>query len=154
MDSKREIRSLPYLRRNFGSGFIFGVGLISFIDETVFHQILHWHHFYDQSTTEMGLISDGFFHAFSWMATIGGLFLYADLRRRNAWLPIRWLGGLLIGSGLFQFYDGTIQHKIFRLHQIRYVNNVLYYDIAWNLLAVIFVLCGLMFIYRPAKEFK
>jgi uncharacterized membrane protein len=36
-----------------------GVGLVGFIDETVFHQLLHWHHFYDKSTLAVGLVSDG-----------------------------------------------------------------------------------------------
>ncbi|MEH7155020.1 DUF2243 domain-containing protein, partial [Neobacillus drentensis] len=95
---------------NFWSGLLFGIGLVAFIDETVFHQLLHWHHFYDKSTTEIGLVSDGFFHAFSWFATVGSLFMLADLRRRKGWLPKRWLGGVLLGAGGFQLYDGTIQH--------------------------------------------
>ena len=49
-------------RRNMWSGILFGVGLIAFIDETVFHQLLRWHHFYDKSTTDVGLITDGIFH--------------------------------------------------------------------------------------------
>ncbi|CAM5240166.1 hypothetical protein LSPH24S_06093 [Lysinibacillus sphaericus] len=64
----------PYAKRNIWSGFLFGIGL-AFIDETFFHQLLRWHHFYDKSTTDIGLISDGFFHAFSWFATIAGLCL-------------------------------------------------------------------------------
>nr|WP_241429132.1 DUF2243 domain-containing protein [Agrococcus sp. ARC_14] len=36
---------------------MFGVGLVAFIDETVFHQLLHWHHFYDRGTPELGLVS-------------------------------------------------------------------------------------------------
>lgn len=46
---------------NFWSGILFGLGMIAFIDETVFHQLLHWHHFYDKSTTDVGLVSDGLF---------------------------------------------------------------------------------------------
>jgi len=34
-------------------------GVAAFFDETVFHQLLHWHHCYDPSTTEVGLVSDG-----------------------------------------------------------------------------------------------
>ena len=71
-----------YLNRNIFSGFLFGLGLVAFLDEAIFHQILHWHHFYDKSTTSIGLISDGIFHVFSWFATVGALFLVADLRRR------------------------------------------------------------------------
>jgi len=61
-----------------------GVGVAGFVDETVFHQLLHWHHFYDTSTPAIGLVFDGFFHAGSWFAVVGGLFLFADLRRRQA----------------------------------------------------------------------
>ena len=50
-----------------------GVGVASFIDETVFHQLLHWHHFYDKSTPDVGLVSDGVFHAGGWLAMVVGL---------------------------------------------------------------------------------
>src|SRR5690606_34080924 len=108
------------------------------------HQLLHWHHFYDKSTTAVGLISDGLFHAFSWFATIGGLFLFADLRRRNDLQLKRWWGGLLLGAGAFQLYDGIIQHKLMRLHQIRYVEHVIIYDVVWNILAGVMLIIGLV----------
>ena len=133
-----------YSKRNFWSGFLFGIGLIAFVDEALFHQILHWHHFYDKSTTDVGLVSDGLFHALSWFATIAGLFLLADLRRKNGYWFKRWLAGMLIGIGAFQLYDGTIQHKIMRLHQIRYVDNVIVYDLVWNISAAIILLIGIV----------
>ncbi len=139
---------LVYSNRNLWSGFLFGIGVAAFIDETVFHQLLRWHHFYDKSTTDVGLISDGLFHAFSWFATIGGLFLLADLRRRNALWITRWWAGVLLGAGGFQFYDGTIQHKIMRIHQIRYVENVIVYDLVWNISAVLMMVIGLSLIVR------
>jgi len=125
------------------SGFLFGIGLNAFIDETIFHQLLHWHHFYDRSTTTAGLISDGLFHAFSWFATVGGLFMLADLRRRGKLIWKTWTGGVLLGAGLFQLYDGTVQHKWMRLHQIRYGVDIVPYDIAWNLTAILMILAGL-----------
>ena len=36
--------------RNVLSGGLLGLGVAAFVDETVFHQLLHWHHFYDKST--------------------------------------------------------------------------------------------------------
>ncbi|GGX70250.1 hypothetical protein GCM10010515_42450 [Streptomyces fructofermentans] len=60
------------------------MGIAAFIDETVFHQLLHRHHFYDKSTSSVGLVSDGIFHAFGWFAVAIGLALVADLRRREA----------------------------------------------------------------------
>lgn len=134
------------------SGILFGVGLIAFVDETVFHQLLRWHHFYDKSTTDIGLISDGIFHAFSWFATIAGLFLFADLRRRKDLIFQRWLGGVLLGIGVFQLYDGIIQHKWMRIHQIRYVDNVIVYDIVWNVSALIILLIGLFLLFRSSKN--
>ena len=141
-----------YLGRNLLSGFLFGVGMVAFIDETIFHQLLHWHHFYDKSTMNVGLVSDGFFHAFSWFATIGGLFLFADLRRRKALWVTRWIGGVLLGAGWFQLYDGTIQHKIMRIHQIRYVDNVFIYDWVWNILAAIMIAIGIFISIRTKRK--
>jgi len=138
---KKNMRT--FASRNFWSGFLFGIGLVAFIDETFFHQLLRWHHFYDKSTTDIGLISDGLFHAFSWFATIAGLFLLADLRRRNGYWFKRWMAGLLLGAGGFQLYDGIIQHKLMRIHQIRYVDNVVTYDIIWNIIAAVILLFGI-----------
>ncbi len=142
-----------YQGRNLLSGALFGIGFAAFIDETVFHQILHWHHFYDKSTTEIGLISDGLFHAFSWFATVGGLFLIADLRRRQAFWHMKWWGGKLLGAGTFQLYDGIIQHKLMKLHQIRYVDNLFIYDLVWNILAVLMILGGLFLTFK-SKDHK
>jgi len=143
---------ISYSARNVWSGLLFGLGLVAFIDETIFHQLLHWHHFYDKSTTELGLISDGLFHAFSWFATIGGLFMFADLRRRNALWPARWSGGILLGAGAFQLYDGIIQHKVMRLHQIRYVPEVFVYDLVWNISAALMVILGIILLVRTSRN--
>ncbi|SDD23911.1 Uncharacterized membrane protein [Terribacillus halophilus] len=141
-----------YKRRNILSGFLFGVGLVAFIDEAVFHQLLHWHHFYDLSSTTWGLVSDGFFHALSWFATVGGLFLFADLRRRKRLIPLRWFGAVLLGIGVFQLYDGLIQHKVFRIHQIRYGVDIFYYDLIWNVTAVLLIAAGILCISLARRK--
>lgn len=61
----------------------------------------------------------------SWGATIGGLFIVADLRRRDVFQQTRWWGGVLLGAGGFQLYDGVIQRKVLGIHQLRYVPDVL-----------------------------
>jgi uncharacterized membrane protein len=137
--------------RSLWAGGLTGIGFIAFIDETVFHQLLHWHHFYDRSTTAAGLVSDGWFHALSWFATIGGMFLYADLRRKKAFSRMRWQAGILLGAGIFQLYDGTVQHKLMRLHQIRYVEHVEVYDWVWNIIAALMIVAGTM-LSRHAKQ--
>lgn len=147
-------RKISNRNLNLWSGFLFGVGLVAFIDEAIFHQLLHWHHFYDKATTEIGLISDGLFHAFSWFATIFSLFLFADLRRKRALQFKRWLGGLLLGSGVFQLYDGVIQHKLMRLHQIRYNTPILPYDLTWNITAAALILIGLVLMNSTTSQLQ
>jgi uncharacterized membrane protein len=137
-------------RNNLVSGLLLGIGAVAFIDEAVFHQLLHWHHFYDKSTTDVGLVSDGLFHAASWFATIAALFLFADLRRREAFQKERWWSGILLGAGAFQLYDGIVQHKLFGLHQIRYGVEIAPYDIVWNVIAVAMLVAGIVLLRREA----
>ena len=77
-------------KRTIWSGVLTGVGLVAFLDETVFHQLLHWHHFYDGSTLAVGLVSDGLFHAGGFIALVAGLFLLADTHHRGRFVPKRW----------------------------------------------------------------
>ncbi len=138
--------------RSLRSGVLIGMGVAAFIDETVFHQLLHWHHFYDKSTPTVGLVSDGYFHAVGWAAVVVGLFLFADLQRRAATVPRRvWAGGL-IGWGGFQLYDGLFQHKVLGLHQIRYHVNLLPYDLVWNIAGGIGLVAGLLLLRGHARS--
>jgi uncharacterized membrane protein len=138
-------------RRNLLSGLLLGVGMVATLDEVVFHQLLHWHKFYDKATTELGLVSDGLFHAFSWGATVAALFLLGSLRRDRVVDRQRVLGGVLTGAGAFQLYDGLVQHKLFGLHQIRYQVDLLPYDLTWNVLAVALLVAGLVLVRRSGR---
>jgi uncharacterized membrane protein len=139
-------------RRSIMAGALMGVGVAGFVDETVFHQLLHWHHFYDRSTPSWGLISDGIFHAVSWFCVVGGLFLFADLRRRRVWHKTSHLAGFCLGLGVFQLYDGTIQHKWWHLHQIRYHVATLPYDLVWNVIAAMVIALGVALLLRARRE--
>jgi len=137
--------------RSVVAGVLIGVGVAAFLDETVFHQLLHWHHFYDGSTLEAGLLSDGVFHAGGWLAIVVGLFLFADLQRRRTTVPKRvWAGGLL-GWGVFQLYDGLFQHKVLGLHQIRYEVDLLPYDLAWNISGAVGAVVGIVLLTGRAR---
>src|SRR3954453_11359713 len=125
--------------RSVWAGVLIGIGIAAFVDETVFHQLLHWHNFYDKSTPDVGLVSDGLFHAFGWFAVVIGLVMVSDLRRRAALARRGSVGGILSGAGGFQLYDGTIQHKVLQLHQIRYHVDLAPYDWTWNILALVLI---------------
>ena len=141
-------------RRTVLAGALLGAGIAaSVVDLAVFHLILHWHHFYDLSTTGVALFSDGLFHAFGWFVTVGSLFLLADVRRRGTAPWGRWTGGLLTGLGGFQLLDGVLLHKVLRIHQVRYDVDLLLYDATWIGTAVLALAAGLGVLHRarPAR---
>lgn len=101
-------------------GSLIGIGLVGVLDELVLHQLLGWHDFYDKSTSAIGLVSDGILHVASTVPLVlGAHLLFSDRGRlvgddaRRAWTAV------LLGGGAFNFYDGTIQHKLLKLHQVR-----------------------------------
>lgn len=141
-------------RDSFRAAMLIGIGLMSGIDEIIFHQVLAWHHFYDRSTTKIGLMTDGILHAAELVVVVAGFFRMLELRKHGSLVKSFATAGLFIGLGLFQLFDGVIDHKVLRLHQIRYVDNVLPYDIAWNLAALILLMIGLVLWRKARKSIK
>ena len=128
---------------------LLGIGLMAAIDEIVFHQILAWHHFLDRSTPAISLMSDGLLHSAELLMLAAGFYLFVRLSRDQA--VSRWhaWAGLLFGAGGFQLFDGIVDHKVLRLHQVRYVDNLWPYDLAWNGFGVLLLAVG-FFIWRRA----
>jgi uncharacterized membrane protein len=131
---------------------LIGMAVMAGVDEIVFHQLLGWHHFYDRSTTSVGLLSDGLLHTAELLALVAGFFLYADLRRRRALAPAHARAGFLLGLGVFQLFDGIVDHKLLRLHQIRYGVDVTPYDWVWNLGGLGLLLIGCAMAVRAARR--
>lgn len=130
-------------RRLLWSGLLFGCGIAgAIVDLFVFHLGLQWHHFYDRSTARVALVADGFFHAFIWFITVAGLFWLADVRRRVEVPWRRWTGAVVLGVGLFQLFDGVVNHKVLRIHQIRYDVDLLPYDATWIGAALVLMVLG------------
>ena len=76
---------------------LIGIGVMAAVDEIIFHQILAWHHFYDRSTSDIALMTDGFLHAAEIIAIISGFFpwsgSFAYLNCQEIELQIRILPG-------------------------------------------------------------
>lgn len=145
-----ELRT-EYASRNLWSGLLFGIGGMAFVDEVFFHQLLQWHHFYDLSTPRVGIFADGLLNSFAWFAAIGGLFLFADLRRRSAVWMKRWVAAVFLGLGGFQLFDGIIDHKVLQTHQVRYGVELLPYDLAWNMFGAILLVIGIALLKQSKK---
>ena len=122
-----------------------GIGMAGSLDEIVLHQLLRWHHFYDRGSQAAGLIADGIFHLGSTAALGIGLVLLVQ-RWRTGPDPLRQsAAGMLLGAGGFNLYDGTIQHKLLGLHQVRAgAPNNLPYDLVFIGVAAVTLLAGLL----------
>lgn len=148
--SRRALR-----RRTLWTGFLLGVGLIGTLDGTVVHELLQWHRFYIDTTQFWQVFIDGVFHLGSALLLfIGALLLWrqrrdlAHLRDGGAALG----AGLLLGMGAFNLYDGTVQHKLLRLHPVRLnVENQLPYDLTWNAVALLLLGLGWWLWRRGAR---
>ena len=138
------------LKRSLTATLPLGIGMMAAIDEVIFHQILAWHHFFDWGTPAFSLLSDGLLHSGELIFFVLGFFMFADLRSRRKLNRTAAWAGFVLGLGAFQLFDGIIDHKLLRLHQIRYVDNVLLYDLIWNAFGLLLLLAGFL-IYRRAR---
>ena len=130
------------------AGVLVGVGFVAAVDEIVFHQLLGWHHFYDRSTPMIGLISDGILHAVELMFLAAGLIALLNLQRNATLTMLPVVAGFFLGMGGFQLFDGIINHKILRIHQIRYGVDVLPYDVIWIAVALVLLGVGILLTRR------
>lgn len=137
-------------RRSLASSLLLGIGLMAGLDEIVFHQLLAWHHFFDWSTLAFGLVSDGLLHSGELIILVLGFFMLADLRARHALAPRMAWASFVLGLGGFQLFDGIVDHKVLRLDQVRYVDHLLPYDLAWDGVGVLLLLIGYA-LYRHAR---
>lgn len=144
--------SVPEYRRSLAVTMLIGIGVMAAVDEIVFHQLLAWHHFYDNSTPAVALFSDGLLHAAELIVLIAGFFLFSDLRRRQVLAARRAWAGFFIGAGAFQLFDGIVDHKVLRLHQVRYVEDLLPYDLAWNAFGLLLLLTGIAILARARSR--
>jgi uncharacterized membrane protein len=119
-----------------------GIGLMAAVDEIVFHQLLAWHHFFDRSTLAIALLSDGLLHAAELLMLAAGAYLFMRLSRQRSVSQRAAWAGLLFGAGGFQLFDGIVNHKLLRLHQVRYVDELWLYDLAWNGFGVVLLVIG------------
>jgi uncharacterized membrane protein len=141
----------PHQRATVWTGAILGVGLMGAVDSIIFHQLLQWHNFYYDTTEFWRIFSDGLLQAFTaGMLFFGAMRLWGQRHRINEVVTSRLIwAGIILGAGAFQLFDGTVIHKVLRLHQIREgVENNLPYDIAWNGFAVLLLVMGWVLLQR------
>lgn len=116
-------------------GGIFGFGFGALLDVIVFHMIIQTHHLlsglYDPMTYD-GLRTNVMFDGLFALAMLGIMGIGAGMlwrmanRTRQPLSTLTVLGVTLVGMGVFNVYDGTIDHYVLDIH------NVVYGTEAWN----------------------
>ncbi len=148
------------------TGFLLGIGLAGFIDETIFHQLLQWHNFYWATDAHGRILSDGLFHAVSTLILLWGAFrLWQDRASSAPGRSSGTIAGILIGGGGFNAYDGVVQHVILHLHLVNEhvcptlnINNSIAtcpndipYEIVWIVVGAALLAAGLVWWRRLAS---
>lgn len=129
-----------------------GVGIMAGVDTIIFHQLLGWHHFYDLATPAIGLASDGILHAVELLVLVAGFFMFADVRRQRELARGHAWAGFFLGAGGFQLFDGVVNHKVLRVHQIRYDVYLLPYDVAWIASGLLLLAVGAVILLRARGD--
>lgn len=121
------------------SALVIGFGMGGFLDFMLLHLILQWHHMISNrlppntlEALQQNTFWDGVGQAIMWGITLAGIFLLLHAAQQRAPLPttLRFVGLFVLGWGIFNFLDGTLNHYVFALHNVREdVPNVH----AWNL---------------------
>lgn len=132
---------------------LLGIGFMAAVDEIIFHQVLAWHHFVNADSSALALASDGLLHTIELVLLAVGAAILLRLHETGLHAKGYRSAGFLLGMGGFQLFDGIVTHKILELHQVRYVDELFLYDIAWNMAGLI--LLGLGFgLLRRARRGK
>lgn len=109
------------------AGIVLGFGLGGFFDGIVFHQILQTHSMATAhpdpaiaEDMELQVLLDGIFHLVTYLLTIVGVILVWRASQISAvsLSGQTLLGAALIGWGLFNLVEGTINHHILQLHHV------------------------------------
>jgi uncharacterized membrane protein len=137
------------------ASMVLGIGLGGFVDGIVFHQILQWHgmlsnHIPPDSLTDakVNMFWDGIFHAFTLICTTIGVIMLWKLSRRGKVNSSGYLltGGLLIGWGLFNLVEGTIDHHMLQLHNVNeFAGNPDFWNYGFLAFSLIVLILGWIF---------
>lgn len=132
-------------------GILLGIGLGGFFDGIVLHQILQWHHLVSETyhpdtlhNLQINTLADGLFHAFTWMASVIGLFYvwFGTRGEHSRWSTRAFLGTLLLGWGGFNLVEGIVDHQILGIHHVRPGPDWLAYDIGFLVWGLVMAVVG------------
>ncbi|AVH74060.1 DUF2243 domain-containing protein [Nostoc sp. 'Lobaria pulmonaria (5183) cyanobiont'] len=156
-----EAKSETFYRRAplISAGICLGVGLGGFLDGILLHQLLQWHHMLSSirpltniANIDLNMVWDGLFHALDWVFTVVGLVLLwrAGGRDDVPWSSQTFIGSLTIGTGLFDFVEGLIDHQILGIHHVKAGPNQLVWDLGFLAFGALLIVIGSIVIKKES----
>lgn len=145
------------------AGLVLGMGLGGLADGIILHQILGWHHLvcYSAQCVPVSIAQlqhentqDGYFHLGLWLVLLVGIpMLLVAARQGGAASQGRFLlGGMLAGSGMFNFFEGLLNHQILGIHHVLPGNpHQYFYDMLYLANGWLFFFAG-VWLARPRRE--
>lgn len=133
------------------AGILLGMGFAGFFDGIVLHQVLQWHHMLSSvrptnsiADLEINTLWDGLFHIAAYgLTAAGSILLWRANRQGN--LPLSsqpLIGSVLMGAGLFNFFEGLINHQILGIHHVKPGPNQLAWDMGFLILGIFLAVAG------------
>lgn len=145
-------------------GVLLGVGLGGFFDGIVLHQLLQWHHMLSSTAVSpdsvqglrLNVLADGVFHAATYVLTLLGLaLLWRSARRAHLpWSGQGLPGAMLLGFGLFNVIEGTVNHFLLGIHHVNETApqaQWIYWDATFLVWGFVMILLG-MGLLRTARK--
>jgi len=149
------------------AGIFFGLGLGGFFDGIVLHQLLQWHHLltnagYPPDSVEnlqVNTFWDGLFHTLTYVFVVIGLIILWRASRRT---HLRWsskllAGTFLMGFGLFNVVEGTINHQILGIHHVNETvprEQWIYWDIGFLAWGAAMLVLGFLLLRAGRREMR
>jgi uncharacterized membrane protein len=139
---------MPYStqrRRLTIAGILFGLGLGGFFDGIILHQVLQWHHMVSATESyppdslenlQINVLADGFFHVATYVFVVAGLITLWRVfdHRPVPWSTKGFIGLMILGFGIFNVVEGTINHQILGIHHVNETvpeSQWIYWDIGF-----------------------
>lgn len=125
--------------------FLFGIAIIGMLDGIVFHQILQWHSVNMHTDRIHQIMSDGYFHLLVTVVMFASSILLWKGDPKEP--PSGFWGSFFLGAGAFNLVEGILNHHLLQAHHVKPGPNQLWFDISYDVFAVLLLAVGWM-LYR------
>ncbi|MDL5360432.1 DUF2243 domain-containing protein [Halalkalicoccus sp. NIPERK01] len=140
-------------------GGVLGFGIGALVDVLVFHLIFQTHHllsgFYDPLTYDglrTNVMFDGLFSlTMLLIAGLGAVMLWRIANRAREPLPsLVALGASLVGAGVFNVFDGVVDHYLLGLHDV--IHGTEAYNPHWVVVSLLMLGAGLLVVWLADRR--